>query len=140
MPLGTEVGLGLGDMVLDGEKAPPPIKEAQQLPNFRPIYCGQTAGWTKMPLGTEVGLGPGYIVLDEDPALPQKGGTAPSPIFDPYLLWPNGFMDQYVTWYEGRPRLPLPKNSTDPLPVLGPCLLWPNGWMDQHATWHLVWR
>jgi len=22
--------------------------------NFRPMYCGQTAGWIKMPLGTEV--------------------------------------------------------------------------------------
>ena len=78
MPLGTEVGLGPGDMVLDGKKAPPPIKEAQQPPNFRPMYCGQTAGWIKMPLGTEVSLGPGYIVLDGDPAPPAKKGTAPT--------------------------------------------------------------
>ena len=47
MPLATEVGLGLGDIVLDGDPAPP-RKEAQQPPTFRRIsisahvYCGQT--------------------------------------------------------------------------------------------------
>jgi len=25
-------------------------------------------------------------------------------IFGPRLLWPNGWMDQYATWYGGRPR------------------------------------
>ena len=35
--------------------------------------------------------------------LPQKG-TAPN-IFGPYLLRPNGCMDQNATWYGGRPRL-----------------------------------
>jgi len=59
-----------------------------------------------MPLGMKVGLGPGHIVLDGDPALPLKRGTAPS-IFGPCLLWPNGWMDQDATWYEGRP-LPRP--------------------------------
>jgi len=57
-----------------------------------------------MPLGTEVGLGPGQIVLDEDPAPSQKGGGAPSPIFGPCLLRPNGCMDQDATLYEGKPR------------------------------------
>jgi len=46
-----------------------------------------------MKLGMQAGLGPGHIVLDGNPApLPQKG-TEP-PIFGPYLLWPNGWMDQ----------------------------------------------
>jgi len=36
MPLGTEVGLGPGDIVLDGDPAPP-WKGAQQLPTFRPM-------------------------------------------------------------------------------------------------------
>jgi len=65
MPLGTEVGLGPGDIVLDGDPAPPPQFSAH-------VYCGQTAGWIKMPLGTEVGLGPGDIVLDGDPAPPPQ--------------------------------------------------------------------
>jgi len=63
------------------------------------VYCGQTVGRIKMKLGMEVGLGPGGIVLDGDPA-PQKGGTAP-PIFGPCLLWPNGWMHQFNTWYGG---------------------------------------
>ena len=32
-----------------------------------------------------------------------KGGGAPSPIFGPFLLWPNGWMHQDVTWYGCRP-------------------------------------
>ena len=56
-----------------------------------------------MALGMRVGLGPGHIVLDGDPASPPKRGTAP-PIFGPYLLWPNGWMQQDTTWYGGRPQ------------------------------------
>ena len=48
-----------------------------------------------MPLGMEVGLSQGDFVLDNDPAPPlQKGGRAPSAIFGPCPLWPNGWMDQ----------------------------------------------
>jgi len=51
------------------------------------------AGQIKMKLGVQVGLGPGNIVLL---SLPQKG--AAPPIFGPYLLSPNGWMDQDATW------------------------------------------
>jgi len=38
MPLGTEVGLGPGDFVLDGDPAPPSPKKGTQHPHtFRPI-------------------------------------------------------------------------------------------------------
>jgi len=67
------------------------------------VYCGNTVGWIRMPLGLEVGLGPGHIALDGDPAHPSKGHSSP-PLFGPCLLWPNGWMDQYATWYGGRPR------------------------------------
>jgi len=57
-----------------------------------------------MPLGVEVGLSPVDFVLDRDPApTPQKGGRAPSPIFGPCPLWPNGWMDQDGTWHGGGP-------------------------------------
>jgi len=47
----------------------------------------------------EVGLGPGHIVLVGDPApLPKKGPEAP--IFGPFVLWPNGWMDEDATWNE----------------------------------------
>jgi len=53
-----------------------------------------------MPLGREVGLGAGHIVLDGEAAAPPLKGHSPplSPIFGPYVLWPNGWMDQDATW------------------------------------------
>jgi len=36
--------------------------------------------------------------------LPQKGGRTPSPIFGPFLLWPNGCMHQDATWCEDTPQ------------------------------------
>jgi len=35
MPLGMEVGLGPGHIVLDGDSAAPPSKKGQSCPNFR---------------------------------------------------------------------------------------------------------
>ena len=62
MLLGTEVGLGLRDIVLDGDLAPPPLKGHN--PQFsHNVRCGQTAGSTKMPLGMEVGSAPGDFAL-----------------------------------------------------------------------------
>ena len=79
-----------------------------------------------MALGVEVGLGPGHIVLDGDPApSPKRGWTrSPSPIFGPFLLWPNGWMHQDATWYGGRSQpgdfvldgdpAPLPTKGVEP--------------------------
>jgi len=74
MKLGTQVGLSPGNIVLDGDPAPPPPKEGAA-PNFRPMYV--VAKWldgSRCHLaGREVGLSPSHIVLDEDPApLPQR--------------------------------------------------------------------
>jgi len=63
------------------------------------VRCGQTAGWIKLKLGMQVSLGPGHIVLDGDPSPCPQRGTAPPPIFVPYLLRPNAWMDQDATWY-----------------------------------------
>ena len=85
MKLGTEVGLGPGHIVLDGNPAPSPH-----------VCCGQTAGWIKMPLGTEVDLGPDDIIVDVDPSAPAKKGGR-SPHFLVHVLWPNVSMDQDAT-------------------------------------------
>jgi len=67
MPLGTEVDLGPGDIVLDGDPARPPKgRHSNQHPQFWPTCCGQTAAWINVPLGTGVGLGPCHIVLHEE--------------------------------------------------------------------------
>jgi len=79
MPLGMEVGLSPGDIMLDWDPAPPPQKRAQSSQFSAHVYCGQTVGWIKMALGMYVGLGPGHIVLDGDPAPhPTKGGITPN--------------------------------------------------------------
>jgi len=39
-------------IVLDGYRA---LQNGHSPLNFRPICCGQTAGWIKMPLGKAVG-------------------------------------------------------------------------------------
>ena len=62
------------------------------------------------------------------------------------VLSPNGWMDQYVTWYGGRPRPghialgldgdPAPPKGAQQPPLFGPCLLWPNCRMVQDSTWH----
>jgi len=93
------------------------------------VYCGQTVGRIKMKHGMQVGLGPGHsghIVLDEAQLLLPYRGRSPSPIFGPYLLQPNGWMDQYATRYGGRtqPRRlcvkwgpsSLPKKGAEPPP------------------------
>jgi len=92
MPLGMEVGLSSGDFVIDGDPAAPPQKGGRA-PKFSAyVYCGQTAGWIKMVLGMAVGLSPGDFVLDGDPAPSPKRRQSPSPIFGPFLLWPNGWI------------------------------------------------
>jgi len=90
------------------------------------VYCGQTVGRIKMKLGMQVGLGSRHIVLDGDTAPLAKGAP---PIFGPYLLRPNGCMDQDATWYGGRSRPRRlcvrrgpPKRGRSPQ-ICGPCLL-----------------
>jgi len=107
MALGVEVGLVPGDFVLDGNQLPLPLPQRRgQSPQFSAnVYCGQTTACIKMKLGMEVGLGTGHVVLDGDPAsVHQKGHSPLPPIFDPHLLWPNGWIDQDGSWHVGAPR------------------------------------
>jgi len=97
--LGTQVGLGPGHSVLDGDPAPPP-PTGHSFPIFGTTYmddvrlshlnkdylltylhiCGQMAAWIKMSLCMELGLGPGDFMLDGDPArFSTKGERSPLP-------------------------------------------------------------
>ena len=88
-----------------GAQPPPPQFSAD-------ISCVQTARWIKMSLGWKVGLDPSDIVLDGDLQLPlPKKWAEPAPVFDPYLLCLNGWLDQDGNWYGGRSR---PKRHRDP--------------------------
>ena len=67
MALSKKVGIGQGDIVLDGD--PAPSEKGAQSPQFSAhIYCDQMAGCIRLPLVTEVGLSPRDIVIGGDPA------------------------------------------------------------------------
>jgi len=143
-----EVGLSPADFLCSMGTQPPPQK-GDRAPKFSAyVYCGQTAGWIKMALGTEVGLSPGDFVLDGDPDPSPKRGRSPSPIFDKFLLCPNGWMDQDGTWHGGRPQPsglcvrwgpgPSQKRGRSPLPNFRHMSVVAK-WLDE-SRWHLAWR
>jgi len=103
IPLGTEVGVGVRDIVLAGDPALRPLK-GHNPPIFGQCPFWPSGRWTKMLLGMKLGLGPGDFVFDRDPATPKRAHP-PNPIFGPRLLWPNGWRDQDATWYGGKRRL-----------------------------------
>ena len=80
MPLGTDVGLGLRNIVFDVDPATPEKEHTHAYPIFAHVNCGQMARWMKTPLGTEVDLGPGQIVLESRrcPSSRERGTAAPS--------------------------------------------------------------
>ena len=84
IPLGTEIGLILRDIVFDVDPATPRKKHNYPTQFLAHVYCGQMAGWMKTPLGTEVDLGPGHTVLDRVPA-PARGARQ-LPLFRPMSI------------------------------------------------------
>ena len=64
------------------------------------VHCGQTVGRIKTKLGRPR---PWPHCVRWGPSSLSPKGAQP-PIFGPYLLRPNGCMDQDVTWYEARHR------------------------------------
>ena len=65
------------------------------------VYCGQTVGRIKRKLSMQVRLGLATFCY-MGTQIPSPNVHTP-PIFGPYLLRPNGCMDQDATWYAGRP-------------------------------------
>jgi len=95
MKHGMQVGLRPAHIVLDGDPAPHKTDTAS--PNFRPVYCGQTAGFIRIPLGMEVGLSP-VDVLDGNPAPPPRKGAQP-PNFRPmFAMSTKGMHDSKRTF------------------------------------------
>jgi len=85
------------------------------------------------------------------PSSPSPKGADP-PVFGPYLLWPNGIMDQDGTWNEGRPQprqlcvrwgpsspgSPVPKRVQRPLPNYRPMSIVAK--QLDGSRWHLALR
>ena len=91
VPLGMEIGLGSGDIVLDGDQLPLSKKGGTTPPNLWPMYCGQTAGWINRSLAMVVDLGPWGILSYGDQAPPKRGNSLP--ILGPCVLWSIGYLD-----------------------------------------------
>ena len=93
--LGTQIGLGPGDIVLDGDPSAPHGK-GDSSPTTFAVYRRSRgpcllwpSGWMDQDTtlhGTEVGLVPGDIVIDGDPAPPPRKGALQNPLFGPCLL------------------------------------------------------
>jgi len=100
MKLGTEAGLDLGHIVLDGDPAPSPKRGT--LPIFS-TYLLWSNGWMDQDATRYGGRPqPRSLCVRWGPSPLHKMGGAPN--FGPSLLWPHGCMDQDATWYGGRPR------------------------------------
>jgi len=104
MTLGTQVGLGPGHIVLDGEPAPPSPKRGQSPTQiFGPCLLWPN-GWMNQD-GTWHGDRPRSRphCARWGPSTPPQKGTEPL-IFGTCLLWPNDWMDEEATWYRSRPH------------------------------------
>jgi len=80
MPLGMELDLGPGDIVLDGDPTPPPPpkKRGAQHPQFWFMYSPQTAAWINMPLGTgRPRPRPHCVTWGPSSPSPKRGTAAP---------------------------------------------------------------
>ena len=84
MPLGTEVGLGIRNIVFDVDQLSPEKRHTHPNQFLAHVCCSQMAGLMKTPLRTEVDFGPGHIVPDWVPA-PTKGAQQP-PSFRPMFV------------------------------------------------------
>jgi len=139
VPLGSEVDLGPGHTVLDGDPAPPSLPPigAQQPPHFSarllwPNACmDQAATWYKVSSAQAT-------LLDGNPAPPTERGTA-APHFSAHV-----YCGQTAGWIkmplgtnvglgpgdivlDGKPAPPRERGTAAPTPLFGPCLSWPIG-------------
>ena len=146
MTLCTEVGLGPGHIMLDGDPAPAPRKGIEP-PIFGPSllwlngWMHQDATWCggrpqPRRLCVRWGLSP----------LPQKWRSPTRFSAHVYCGQTAAWIkNQDATWCGGRPQpmrhcvrcgpsYPQIKGYTQPHSIFVPCLLWPNGWMDEDAV------
>ena len=102
--VGTELGLNPGDIVLDGDPAPPSPKRGHISSRFLANvlwlngWMDQDETWHKCQPQHQP-----QCIRSEPSSSPQKGAQFPN-FWPRCLLWPNIWMDQDATWYGGRPR------------------------------------
>jgi len=80
-------------------------KKGAEPPYFRPMFiAAKRRDGSRWYLSWEIGLSPGDFYVRWRPSPSPKRGRSPSPIFGPFLLWPNDWMHQDATWYGCRPQ------------------------------------
>jgi len=98
MPLGMEVNLCPGNIVLDRDPTPPATK-GEDTALAHVLWPDGCMDQDATRYGGRPQPRPHCITWG--PSCPLKRTTAP-PLFGPCLLWPNGWMDQDTTWYGDR--------------------------------------
>ena len=81
-----------------------PSPTTGRTPNFRPMSVAKWLDGSRCHLLRRYRPQPRRVCVWWGPSSPRKKGTAPLPIFDPCLLWLNGWIDEDATWYGSRPR------------------------------------
>ena len=101
-PSGREVGLSTSDIVLDGDRVPPPHKGGSAPLFFGPFLLWPN-GWMHQDVTWYGGMPRprSHCTRWGTSSPPPKKGAQP-PVFSPCMLWPKGWMDHDGTWYEGR--------------------------------------
>ena len=98
MPLGTDVDLSPGYIVLDGDPAADHKNGHSSPPLLGPCLLW-LKGWIDQDATWHGGRArPRPHCVRWAPISPPKGAQQP-PLFGRCLLWPNGWMDQDDTWY-----------------------------------------
>jgi len=90
MPLGTQVNVGPGDVVLDGIAAPPPLKDIATAPVFDSCLLWPNGWMDEDATWYRSRPRPRPHCIRRDPSCPPKGHSTPPLFFGPcLLLWPR---------------------------------------------------
>jgi len=146
MPLGREVGLGPGHIVLDGNQLKLPSKKGNSPPNFWPCLLWPNSWMDPDATWYEGRPRPRPHCIRWETSNSPKG-KPPPPQFSAHVCC--GQTAGLIKMPLGREvglgpghivldgdQLKLPSKRGTALPIFGPCLLWPNSWMGQDATWY----
>ena len=107
MPLVAKVNLGPGDIVLDGDSAPPRSrkKEGHSIPHFGPCIVAKRLHGSRSHLVRVYSSAQATMCYMR--TQPPLEGAQQAPNFQPMSVVAKQWMDQDGTWYRGKPR-PLP--------------------------------
>ena len=147
-PLDTEVDLGPGHVVLDGD--PAPHGKGHSSPHFLAHVCyGQTVAhisnyWALVNTAFWAPVCKKVRPMLSDCCLSVLSCPVCLSVTLVYCRQTVGWIKMKLSVQVGfgpghivldGDAAPLPQREWSP-PIFGPCLLWPNGWMDEDATWY----